>query len=66
MKNLFRRKEKPIEPAEKRFCRKGHEVPYGTATYLHIKDIHSDWLCPQCLVDFVNGIASIKEPSPKE
>jgi hypothetical protein len=59
IKLFHKAKKESFKPVEKRFCSKGHEVPLGTARYLALGNIYSDWLCPQCLIDLVNANASI-------
>jgi len=48
MKNPFRRAKSELPKVEKRFCSKGHEVPYGEAVVFRFTDVMPEPLCPYC------------------
>ena len=61
MRNLFRRREKPVEPSQPRFCKKGHKVEHGKAYCLTVGNVSTKWCCPQCLCDALEDISGIPE-----
>lgn len=54
MKKFWRKDKPQPKPIIKRYCDKGHEVPEGLAVRLSLGSATTRWLCPYCVVEFID------------